>query len=153
MEILARILLALAGIFAIYWTFRIKKVIPMIINFGMALGILLVLIPALKLITVGIYIYMGFVVLAFFHGLVDSDKKLNARLVICLMAAGIFIYWLWMLNHWAGNTILAPIFVLLMALAGILTKAKLRSELGFLVVIAVDAIAILLSATQTAMFE
>ena len=153
MEIFAKILIAMACIFAIYWTFRIKKVIPMIINFGMALGILLVLIPALKLVNVGLYIYMGFVVLAFFHGLVDGDKKLSARLVICLMSAGIFVYWLWVLNHWAGNTILAPIFVLLIALAGILTKTKLKSELGFLVVIAVDAIAILLTSTQLTMFD
>ncbi|HSG67882.1 MAG TPA: hypothetical protein VK994_04185 [Bacteroidales bacterium] len=153
METLALILIALSGIFAVYWTFRIKKVVPMIINFGMALGILLVLIPALKLFTVGLYIYMGFVVLAFFHGLADKDKKLDARLVICLMSAGIFIYWLWVLNHWHGNTILAPIFVLLIALAGILTKAKLRSELGFLTVIAVDAIAILLTASQISFYE
>lgn len=153
MEILGNILLALAGVFAVYWTFRIKKVIPMIINFGMALSILIVLIPALKLVEVGLYIYMGFVVLAFFHGLVDADKKLSARLVICLMSAGIFMYWLWSMFHWPGNTLLAPVFVLLIALAGILSKAKLKSELGFLAVIATDAIVILLTTTDMGMLE
>ena len=144
METLSFILLALAAAFAIYWTFNIKKVIPMVINFGMALGILLVLIPALKLFTVGIYIYLGFVALAFFYGLADKNRKYEARLVISLMSAGIFAYWLWHLNHWHGNTTLAPILVLLVALAGIFTKAKVKSEFGFLVILAVDAIAILL---------
>jgi hypothetical protein len=38
-----------------------------------------------------------------------------------------------------------PVFVLLIALAGMFTKTKLRNELGFLVIIAMDAIAILLT--------
>ena len=146
METLSIILLALAAIFAVFWTFQIKKVIPMVINMGMALGVAIVLIPALKLFTTGLYIYLGFVVLAFFYGLADKNRALVARLVICLMSAGIFLYWLWVMNHWHGNTTLMPVFVLLVGLAGIIRKAKLRNELGFLVIIAVDAIALLLSA-------
>jgi hypothetical protein len=145
MDYLPIVIVAISAVFAIYWTFRIKKVIPMVINFGMALGILLVLIPALKLFTVGLYIYMGFVVLAFFFGLADKNRKLEDRLVICLMSTGIFAYWLWVLNHWHGNTDLLAMFVLLVAIAGIITKTRLRNELGFLVIIAADAIAILLS--------
>ena len=114
------------------------------INVGMALGVAIALIPALKLFTTGLYIYLGFVVLAFFYGLADRNRALVARLVICLMSAGIFLYWLWVMNHWHGNTTLVPVFVLLVGLAGIIRKAKLRNELGFLVIIAVDAIALLL---------
>ena len=146
METLSIILLALAALFAVFWTFRIKKMIPMGINIGMALGVAIVLIPALKLFTTGLYIYLGFVVLAFFYGLADRNRALVARLVICLMSAGIFLYWLWVMNHWHGNTTLMPVFVLLVGLAGIIRKAKLRNALGFLVIIAVDAIALLLSA-------
>ena len=145
METLSIILLALAAIFAVFWTFQIKKVIPMVINMGMALGVAIVLIPALKLFTTGLYIYLGFVVLAFFHGLADRNRELVVRLVICLMSAGIFLYWLWVMNHWHGNTVLMPVFVLLVGLAGIIRKAKVRNELGFLAIIAVDAIVLLLS--------
>ena len=145
MEAVSIVLLALAGVFAVLWTFRIKKVIPMVINFGMAISILLVLIPALKLVSIGLYIYMGFLVMAFFYGLADKNRKLEDRLVISLMSAGLFAYWLWMLNHWHGNTSLAAMFVLLVALAGIITRAKLKNELGFIVIMAVDAISILLS--------
>jgi len=136
--------LILSAAFAVYWTFRIKKVMPMVINFGMVIGVLLVMIPALEAFTVGLYIYMGFTALAFFYGLADKNRKPEERLVICLMSAGIFAYWLWSINHWHGNTLLAPIFVLLVALAGIITKAKLRNESGFLFILAADAIALLL---------
>jgi len=148
MEAVSIVLLALAGVFAVLWTFRIKKVIPMVINFGMAISVLLVLIPALKLLTVGLYIYMGFLALAFFYGLADKNRKIEDRLVISLMSVGLFAYWLWTLNHWHGNTSLAAMFVLLVALAGIITRAKLKNELGFLAIMAVDAISILLSSPQ-----
>jgi hypothetical protein len=145
METLSVILVILAALFAVYWTYKIKKVIPMVINIGMVLGIAILMIPALKLFTPGLYIYLAFVVMAFFYGLADRNRALIARLVICLMTAGIFLFWLWTINHWHGNTLLMPVFVLLVGVAGILTKAKLRNELGFLSIIAVDAIAILLS--------
>lgn len=145
METLSVILIILAAIFAVYWTFQIKKVIPMVINIGMVLGIAILMIPGLNLFDPGLYIYLAFTVMGFFYGLADRNRPLIDRLIICLMTSGIFLFWLWTLNHWHGNTLLMPAFVLLVALAGLLTKAKLRSELGFLVIIAVDAIAILLS--------
>lgn len=145
METLAVVLIILAAVFAAYWTFRIKKVIPMVINIGMVLGITILMIPQLKLFETGLYIYLGFVVMAFFYGLADRNRSLIDRLVICLMSAGIFLFWLWTINSWEGNTIFMPVFVLLITLAGMLTKTKLRNELGFLVIIAMDAIAILLS--------
>ena len=48
------------------------------------------------------------------------------------------------LNHWHGNALLAPIFVLLVGLVGIFSKTKLKNELGFIIILAVDAIAIIL---------
>lgn len=144
MGTLAIIILALSAVFAVFWTFQIKKILPMVINIGMALGVAIVLIKPLDLFITGLYIYLGFVAIAFFYGLADWNRALIARLVICLMSAGIFLYWLWAINHWHGNTLLAPAFVLLMGLAGLITRAKLRNELGFLVIIAADAIAILL---------
>ena len=144
MIVLSYLILILASIFAIYWSFRIKKVMPMVINFGMVIGVLLVMISALEAFTVGLYIYLGFTTLAFFYGLADKNRKLEERLVICLMSAGIFAYWLWTINHWDGNTLLAPIFVLLVALAGIVTRARLRNESGFLFILAADAISLLL---------
>jgi hypothetical protein len=145
MESLSVIIIVLAAMFAVYWTFRIDKLVPKVVNIGMTLGVILVITPALQLFTVGMYIYLGFVILAFFFGLADKKRKLIDRLVICLMTAGMFLFWLWHLNHWHGNTILMPVFVLIIAMVGALSKAKLRNEFGFLAIIVADAIAVLLS--------
>lgn len=146
MPVLAKLIVIMAAVFAVYWTFRIKKVMPMVINFGMVIGVLLIMIPALKAYDAGLYIYLGFTALAFFYGLADKNRKLECRLVICLMSAGIFTYWLWVTMHWDGNTLLAPMFVLVVALAGIITRARVRSEAGFLFILAADAIRLLLMA-------
>jgi hypothetical protein len=60
------------------------------------------------------------------------------------MSAAIFVYWLWVLNHWHGNEFWAPIIVILTALIGLISKAKLKNETGFLAILLVDAIAIIL---------
>lgn len=108
------------------------------------MGIILVLFPSKTIQTPGFYIYMGFVALAFIYGLLVKEKKTDARMTICLMSASIFTYWLWVLNHWHGAAILAPILVLLVALGGVIRKVKLKTELGFMTILLVDAIAILI---------
>lgn len=110
----------------------------------MIVGIVLVMFPLQVIQQYGLYVYMGFVALTFIYGLTVKGKKIWPRIVICLMAASIFVYWLWILNHWHGNEVLAPIFALLIGLTGIFSKDKLRNELGFLVILAVDALAIII---------
>jgi len=139
-----KVLLGLAAIFAIYWTIKTKKTFPAIITIGMIVGIVLVFFPYNTIQAPGFYIYMGFVALAFIYGLVAKDKNFISRITICLMSASIFTYWLWVLNHWHGNAVLLPIFTLLIAAAGIISKAKWRNELGFIVILIADAIAILI---------
>lgn len=137
-----KIILLLAALFAIYWTFKLKKLYPAIISMGMITGIVLSFIKT-DLIP-GAYIYQGFVALAFVYGFTVKNKKIGDRIIICLMSASIFIYWVWVLNHWHGNTLLFPIVTLLAGLAAVIRKVKLKNELGFLVILMADAIAILL---------
>ena len=139
-----KILLALASIFGIYWTIKAKKTFPAIITLGMVVGISIVLFLPEKNNLTGFYIYMAFVALAFIYGLVIKEKHLPERLIICLLAASIFVYWLWILNHWHGNEVLAAILALFVSIAGVFRIRKLKDELGFLSILAVDAIAILL---------
>ena len=136
-------LLGLAAVFGVFWTTKEKKLIPGIITLGMIAGIILVLVPPATLLYPGIYIYMGFVALAFIYGLTVKEKKIQDRITICLMSASIFIYWLWALNHWHGNTLFFPIFTLLVLVAGVIGKVRLKAELGFIVILAVDAVAII----------
>jgi len=144
MDIFYKILLGLAAAFAVYWIFKTKKVIPALISLGMIVGIVMVIFPSLALLMPGFYIYMGFVAIAFVYGLTVKSKNFGERLVICLMSAGIFIYWLWVLNHFHGNELLAVILVILTALIGLISKAKLKNETGFLAILLVDAVAIIL---------
>lgn len=144
MDIFYKILIGLSAIFAVYWIFKTKKLIPVLISLGMIVGIIMVIFPALSIVMPGFYIYLGFVVITFVYGITAKSKSIGERIVISLMSASIFIYWLFALNHWHGNLIFAPIIVILTALVGLLSKAKLKYEMGFLTILAVDAIAIII---------
>jgi len=137
-------LLILASAFAFYWQIRMKKIYPLVITVGMIVGILMVLLPYGIIHPYGFYVYMGFVALAFFYALIDIKVTIGAKMVIMLMAVSIFAYWLWVLNHWHGNEILAPIFTLLVVLVSVIGRVKLKNELGFIIILAVDAIAVIL---------
>ena len=114
-----KIIMSLAAVFGLYWTIKTKKTFPSIITLGMIIGIVMVFIPS-NIIT-GLYIYNVFVVLAFIYGLIVKGKTPGARIVICLMAASIIAYWLWVLNHWHGNVLLFPIITLLVGVGAILS--------------------------------
>jgi hypothetical protein len=142
--IILQVFLMLAGMFALYWQIKIKKAVPVIITVGMIVGMLMVFIFPDPIRSAGYLIYMGFVALAFLYGLAVKEKGIPSRIVIILMSAGIFTYWLWVLNHWHGNEILAPILTLITGGMGIASKVKLKNETGFLILLAADAIAILM---------
>lgn len=144
MDLFYKILLLLAATFAVYWIFKTKKLVPALISIGMIVAIVMVVFPSLALVIPGLYIYMGFVALAFIYGLAVKSKNFGERLVICLMSAPVFIYWLWVLNHWHGSVFWAPIIVILAALIGLISRAKLKNETGFLAILLTDAIAIIL---------
>lgn len=139
-----KILLALAAAFALFWTLKVKKTCQAIITLGMIAGIILTFLQERTVKFPGIYVYLGFVVLAFIYGFTAKGKDLPARIIICLVSASIFTYWLWVLNHWHGNEMLAVILAVVAGGAGIITKAKLRNELGFLVILTADAIALII---------
>ena len=139
-----KILLVLASVFALYWAVKIKNRKITFITLGMIAGIILTLFPTKTIQTYGFYVYMVFVALSFIYGLTMKEKKITDKLIICLMSASIFTYWLWVLNHWHGNTLLFAILALLVGVVGVISKAKLKNELGFIIILGIDAIAIIL---------
>jgi len=140
--IILKIIISLAAIFGLYWTIKIKKPFPSIITIGMIAGIAMVFFPTQTI--AGLYVYMGFVALAFVYGLTVKGKSIGEKIIICLMAASIIAYWLWVLNHWHGNAVLFPVITLLVGAVAIFSKASLKNELGFLLILFLDAIAILI---------
>lgn len=141
---ITEILIGLGVAFAVYWTIRTKKTFPMVITLGMVVGILAMFVSSRTLQSPGLYIYMGFVVVAFIYGLTVKEMKMGSRFIVCLMSASIFVYWLWVVNHWHGNAVLAPIVTLIVGLAALISDVKLRNEWGFLALLTVDAVAIIL---------
>ena len=142
-------LLLLASAFALYWQIRMKKPFPLIITSGMILGILMVLLPIEIIHVAGFYVYMGFVALAFAYGVAFQGENIGTRIVIMLMASSIITYWLYVINHWHGNELLAPIFALIVGLVGVVSRVKLKNELGIIIILAADALAIILERLMT----
>ena len=139
-----KILMVLASVFALYWAGKIKNRMVTFITMGMIAGIVLTLFSTKTIQTSGFYVYMGFVALSFVYGLTMKERKIVDKLIICLMSASIFAYWLWVLNHWHGNAVLFAIFTLIVGVVGVFSKVKLKNEFGFIIILGVDAIAIIL---------
>jgi len=55
-------IIGLGTVFALYWIYHTRKLIPSIISGGMIIGVLLVLLPRNVMITPGLSIYIVFVV-------------------------------------------------------------------------------------------
>jgi len=136
-------IVGLGAVFALYWIYHTRKLIPSIISGGMIIGVLLVLLPRNVMITTGLTIYMVFVISAFFFGLFIKGLTVWPRIIICTMSLSIVAYWLWRLNHLHGMEILLPVLSLSVGASALISKAKLKNEAGFLVILAADAIAIL----------
>ncbi|MFO8128598.1 MAG: hypothetical protein R6T99_01690 [Bacteroidales bacterium] len=138
------IILALAGLFGIFWSIRSKQIIPTIITLGMVVGIIFVLYPPEWNADAGFYVYLFFTLVAMLYGLIIRGPGLYQRLVIVLMALPVFLHWLFVMNHWPGNTTLLMILPVIVFIAGLFHARKFRNEMGFLVILFADAVTVLL---------
>ncbi len=139
-----KMILILAATIGLFLASKERKIIPRVITVGMSLGIVMSLFASGKIQSAGFYIYMGFVILAFTYGFTVKNRSILTRIVISLMSASIFTYWLWVLNHWHGNTLLLPILTLLTVFFAIVKKVKLKTELSFIVILVADAVVIII---------
>ena len=137
------LIIGLGAVFALYWIYHTRKFFPSIISGGMITGVVLVLLPHNILVTTGLTIYIVFVIFAFFYGLFFKGLGFWPRIVICTMSLSIVAYWLWRLNHLHGMEILLPVLSLIVGASALISKAKLKNEAGFLVILAADAVAII----------
>lgn len=138
-----KIMLVLAGAFALYWQIRIKQVMPLVITIGMVTGMLTVLVLPGVLQTSGFIIYLVSVAMVSIYSLTVKGKDTLVRIILVLISGGILAYWLWVLNHWHGNEILVLLLIPIAILMWILGKVKLKNELGIIILLAADGLAIL----------
>lgn len=137
-------ILIVAAIFAIAWSARNRKIFPLLISIGMSIGIILAVSTVAKLFLPGVLIYLIFVSLAIFYAVAVKHLDVFSRICIIVMALSIMAYWIWILNHMHGNTLFFPIITLIMSITALFKQSRLKYELGFLVILVADAIAILL---------
>ena len=138
------IIIGSAAAFGLFWTIKMKKIFPGIITLGMIVGIVLILLPGNRVQIPGFYIYLTFVVLAVIYGIITKEKTLGERIIITLLSASIFTYWLWVLNHWHGNAVLFAILAFMIALIALFRRMNLKNELGFFIILTADSIAIII---------
>lgn len=141
-----KIIIFLGALFGMYWINKNTKGILSVITLVMILGILAVLMDTGDSITIGIYIYLVGTAMAFLYGCLGRGRAVWPCLVIALMSGGMGLYWIWMLNHWHGNSLIAPVLVLVVGVAALVTRARVRNELGILVILSADALAVLVEA-------
>lgn len=144
MGLFIHIILEIAALFALYWTIRTKKIFPAIISIAMIIGIVLVLYPDIQNKFYGLYVYMAACAAAMIYGITKLNRNRISAYVIILMSTSMFLHWLWITQHWHGNTLVFPGIVLLAGGVGLILRAGLRNELGFLIILTADAIAIIL---------
>lgn len=139
-----RIIIELAALFALFWTIRVRKVFPAVITLGMIAGIILFLFPVYDIPFSGIYIYMFFIAMLLIYTMTQKSMNMISKILLGFIAASIFAYWLWVSNHWHGNTLFFPVITLVSGAGALVSKAKLKNELGIIVILMADALAILI---------
>jgi len=144
MNLLLHLILELASLFALFWIFRTRQIFPAFVSAAMIISIILVLYPSIQNYFDGLYIYMTACLLAFMYGVYKLRNGNLPALIIMGSSASILLYWLWVINHWHGNTLIFPAITLIIGGVAILSRARVKNELGFLVILIADAITIIL---------
>lgn len=141
-----KILFLLALIFAIYWMVRVKNSYVTVLTSGLVLAGLLVLFAPGDFHEYGMHLYLISAAAVVVYGVFSKQKKPQQRLVISLAALATITHWVWVSNHWHGNTMLLAVLILLIGAYALIRRVRLRNELGILLIFMVDASAILLEA-------
>lgn len=141
-----KILFLLSLIFAIYWMIRVKDRYVFIMTSGLVLAGLLVLFAPGDLPDYGMHLYLISAAAVCVYGVFSKQKTLEQRLVISLAALATIIHWVWVSNHWHGNTMLIALLILLIGAYALIRRVRLRNELGILLIIMADASLILVEA-------
>ena len=144
MGLIIHIILEVAALFALYWTIRTRKLVPAIVSIVMIIGIILVLYPEIQNKFYGLYVYMGACLVAITYGITKLSGNRISAYIIILMSTSMFLHWLWITQHLQGNTLIFPAITLISGGVGLISRAKLKNELGFLIILSADAIAIII---------
>jgi len=138
------ILLLTAAAIGLYLSISTQKLTPILLTIILITGLLLALFPVKEFEIKGIYFYMASLVPVFIYGFTLKSISIVPRMIIMLMPASMFTYWLWHDQHWHGNTSFALYITVILATTGLFYKRELKKEWGMLLIISMDAITLII---------
>lgn len=136
-----QILLSIASLYIVFHAIRIKKMIPALIGFGMIASFILVNFY----LNAGFYLYIFFLLIASAWGILSWKEKGFYAILIIVPPLFMATFWFWTLQHWHGNTIIAPALTLVFCIPIIIKWKTFRNAWGYLIFIGLDALSIILA--------
>jgi hypothetical protein len=138
----AKIIIIAGTIFGVVYSVRKRETLPIVISAGMAMGVAIALLSSTIYRPIGFIAYMVSVLIAALYAFVGEGMVLRRRLFLLLISASVFTYWLFAVNHWHGNIWLFMTIPVLVFIWWLVCKVRISNELGFVVIMVADALAV-----------
>jgi len=138
-----KILIGLAALFGVFQFFRTADIFARTILGGQIVAIGLTFVPNKIIVTIGFLLFMLTLILAVIYGVKKRDFTIRKRILIIVPSAFLFIRFYLAIQHHPGVGLFSLLMVIPIAayiIAMTTGFKKYRNELGFLTIIAVDAI-------------
>ena len=136
------IILGIASLWAIYWTFRNKHIFSGLVTAGLVVGITLAFLKLNGSSSLGISLFVISSIMAILYALLYKKFSFSKRIVITLIALPSVLYWIFLINHIAGAEWLW--YGLFLPFVGIIydwTKpVHLKNERGFIIIFLAESL-------------
>ncbi len=135
------IILGIASLWALYWTFRNKHILSGLISIGLIVGIVLSYLRINDSIILGLTIFLISATFALAYTLFFKKFSFAKRLVITLIILPTTVYWIFLINHlpgaaWLWYGLFLPFVGLIY---GIMRPVNLKNEWGFVIILLAEA--------------
>jgi len=136
------IILGLASLWAIYWTFRNQHIFSGLVTAGLVAGISLAFIKLNGSSSIGISIFVISSLMAILYTLLYKKFSFSKRIVITLIALPSAIYWIFLINHlpgaeWLWYGLFLPFVGLIY---GWMKPVNLKNERGFILILLAESL-------------
>ena len=136
------IILGIASLWAIYWTFRNKHILSGLITAGLITGILIAYLKINESIIPGVVVFLLSASFALAYTLFLKKFNLAKRIVITLIILPTLVYWIFIINHlpgasWLWYGLFLPFVGLIYA---IMRPVNLKNEWGFVIILLAEAL-------------
>jgi len=135
------IILGLASLWALYWTFRNKHVFSGLITLGLIAGIILAFLKPNNSILIGLTVFLISASIALVYTILYKRFNFDKRMVLGLIILPTFLYWIFLVNHlqgagWLWYGLFLPFIALIY---GLIRSVNLKKEWGFVIILLAEA--------------